>query len=113
LWRGFKNLNVQTESLDKGGTELAPMSTSTKLDIAAQYSTNGAPGERALIMKLKIEKNNYLSYGADVTWLSAFPGENERLFPPLTFLRPSERPTQTVTLEGITFTIVEVVPQLN
>lgn len=113
LWRGFKNLNVQTEFLDKGGTELAPMSTSTKLDIAAQYSTNGAPGERALIMKLKIEKNNYLSYGADVTWLSAFPGENERLFPPLTFLRPSERPTQTVTLEGITFTIVEVVPQLN
>ena len=113
LWRGFKNLHLQQKFLETGVTELAPMSTSTKLDIAAQYSTNGAAGESALIMKLKIDKNNFMSFGAGLKWLSAFPGEHERLFPPLTFLRPSDHPIQTVKVEGVTFTIVEVVPQLN
>ena len=46
--------------------------------------------------------------GADVAWLSAFPGEKEVLFPPLTYLSPTGR-TQKV---GDRFTIVEVTPRL-
>ena len=112
LWRGFKNLKVQKEFLEKGGTELAPMSTSTNLAIAADYSCNGAKGETALIMKLNIGKNDFMMYGAGLNWLSAFPGEDERLFPPLTYLKPTGRKQKEV-VEGISFTIVEVAPQLN
>ena len=112
LWRGFKNLLVQEEFLEKGGTELAPMSTTTNLEIAAGYSCHGAIGETALIMKLNIGKNDFMLYGAGLRWLSAFPGEDERLFPPLTYLKPTGKKQKEV-VEGITFTIVEVVPQLN
>ena len=112
LWRGFKDLEVEQEFLDQGGTELAPMSTSTDLRTAAQYSCNGRNGETALIMKLKIDKNDFMSYGAGLKWLSAFPGEEERLFPPLTYLRPTDRVTRE-TVDGVNFTIMEVVPQLN
>ena len=112
LWRGFKDLEVEQEFLDQGGTELAPMSTSTDLRTAARYSCNGRNGETALIMKLKIDKNDFMSYGAGLKWLSVFPGEEERLLPPLTYLRPTERVT-TETVDGVNFTIMEVVPQLN
>jgi len=78
-----------------------------KLKVAAQYSCTGAVGETALIMKLKIDKNDFMSYGAGLKWLSAFPGEDERLYPPLTYLKPTTR-TQSETVEGINFKIVEV-----
>jgi hypothetical protein len=110
LWRGMRGLRVHDEFLQNGGTELAPMSTSTNLAIAANYSCNGAEGETALIMKLKIPRNGFHQYGAGLGWLSAFPDEVERLFPPLTYLRPTERAQQNVTVEGIDFTIVEVEP---
>ena len=110
LWRGFQSLEVNNTFLQEGGTELAPMSTSTNLKVAAQYSCTGAVGETALIMKLKIDKNDFMSYGAGLKWLSAFPGEDERLYPPLTYLKPTTR-TQSETVEGINFTIVEVEPR--
>ena len=112
LWRGFKSLEVKNTFLQEGGTELAPMSTSTNLKVAAQYSCTGAFGETALIMKLKIDKNDFMSYGAGLKWLSAFPGEDERLYPPLTYLKPTSR-KQSEIVEGINFKIVEVEPTLN
>ena len=42
---------------------------------------------------------------SDISWLSAFPGEKEVLFPPLTFLKPTGR---AEVVEGYTF--VEVAP---
>ena len=113
LWRGFKNLQVQQKFLDGGGTELALMSTSSDLQTAAKYSCDcGQKDEKALILKLKIDKNNFMSYGAGLKWLSVFPGEEERLFPPLTFLSPTNRIIKE-TVEGVKFTIVEVEPRLN
>ena len=41
----------------------------------------------------------------EISWLSAFPGEKEVLFPPLTFLKPTGR---AEVVEGYTF--VEVAP---
>jgi len=29
-----------------------------------------------------------MEMGADIEWISMFPGEKETLFPPLTFLKP-------------------------
>ena len=75
-------LEVLDTFLRDGGTELAPMSTSTSLQVAADYSCRGRAGETALIMKINIRENDFMSFGADVRWLSAFPEEEERLFPP-------------------------------
>ena len=55
--------------------------------------------------------------GADITFLSAFPGEREFLYPPLTFLRPTGR-KEVVNIElrstgtMVEFTVVEVEPEM-
>ena len=46
--------------------------------------------------------------GADIAFLSAFPGEREVLFPPLTYLKPTKRREVLKLGEGATCTVVEV-----
>ena len=48
--------------------------------------------------------------GANLSWVSAFPGEAEVLFPPLTFLQPTGR-TMRVEVAGMAFHVVEVEPK--
>ena len=116
LWRGFKNLELQSGFLNGGGTELAPMSTSKLLKVAADYSCKGEVGETALIMKLSIPKNGFMNYGADLKWISAFPAEDEICYPPLTFLNPTFSgqiaKKEEFLLEGIHFTVIEVRPSI-
>ena len=61
----------------------------------------------AVLFMLKV--NNFLQYGAELKWLSAFPGESEYLFPPLTYLAPTGR-RETVRVDESEFTVVEVAP---
>ena len=108
LWRGMRNVRATTEFMTKGGTELAFMSTTTKLNVAVRYSLS----RHSLLFK--IVASNFMVYGADLGWLSAFPGEAEVLFPPLTYLQPTGR-TEQVDAEDcdgnrVTFTVVEVTP---
>ena len=42
---------------------------------------------RALVFKVR--STSFMDRGADLTFLSAFPAEQEFLFPPLTFLEPT------------------------
>ena len=116
LFRGMSNMIINDDEenafLKDGGTEVAPMSTSTKFEVAAQYSCNkGQEGESSLIMKLRIPTNGFMQYGVDVSWLSAFPAEGEILYPPLTFLNPTNK--KLFDIEGVTFTVVEVDPTWN
>mmetsp|Transcript_28835 Transcript_28835/g.78720 ORF Transcript_28835/g.78720 Transcript_28835/m.78720 type:complete len:123 (+) Transcript_28835:135-503(+) len=103
-WRGLKNVTVADAFLHQGGTELAPMSTTSNLAVAVQYSLSPS----SLILKLKT--NSFMERGANLSWVSAFPAEAEVLFPPLTFLHPTGR---TLTLEQVGFkvTVVEVEPK--
>ena len=105
LWRGMKNLRVGDEFMElrRGGTELAPMSTTTKLSVAAHYGLSGG----TLLFKIKVD--NVMQIGASLEFLTAFPGEAEVCFPPLTYLRPTgrEHKLQCGTTE---FNVVEVVP---
>ena len=51
--------------------------------------------------------------GASVNWLSAFPGEEEILFPPLTLLQKAEaEDIQSIHIEGKTWQAVVVEPRL-
>jgi len=49
-----------------------------------------------------------LERGADVQWLSMFPGESETLFPPLTFIQKTRTDAQVVEHDGVTINIVEL-----
>lgn len=108
LWRGMRNLTITDEFMAQrtGGTELAPMSTSTSLAVAASYGASRG----TLLFKVKVD--NAMVRGASLGWVSAFPTEAEVLFPPLTYLQPTGR-RQTVYMGSATFEIVEVQPILS
>ena len=117
LYRGLKDLKVPASFLKSGGTELAPMSTTTDLAVALKYSASA--GSSVL---LRIATSSFMARGADLTWLSAFPAEREKLYPPLTYLEPAEGkpdPPVVVTeeLDGVTrtatFHVVRVVPHFG
>jgi hypothetical protein len=103
LWRGMKNIKPSDEFKTLGGTELAPMSTTTDIKTAVEYSLSS---ESLIFM---IVTKNALQRGASLSWLSAFPTEEEICFPPLTYLQPTGR-KQVVEINGMRFTIVEVAP---
>ena len=49
--------------------------------------------------------------GADLSYLSAFPGEREFLFKPLTFLQPVGAPKK-LTLAGRAIVVIDVEPRV-
>ena len=107
LWRGLRDTEVTEAFSQNGGTELAPMSTTTSLEVAVQYA---AGAKSALIFKLRTD--SFMQRGASIGFLSAFPTEEEVLYPPLTYLKPTGK-TRTVAGKGRLFTVVEVVPQFG
>lgn len=92
LWRGMKDLTISDGFLESGGTEFACMSTTLSQETAFDFASSQAP------MILKLETKDFMSRGADISFLSVYPGESETLFPPLTFLRPIAK--ETVALDG-------------
>ena len=85
---------------------LAPMSTTTKLEVAVQYST----AQTSLLFKLRTD--SFMERGASIQFLSAFPAEEEVLYPPLTFLKPTGK-RMSMTHKERKITIVEVVPKFG
>ena len=79
----MKNVSMPKEILAQGGTELAPMSTTSNLKVAMEYSAS----PRAVLLRIQTE--DFMTRGPDISFLSAFPGEDEYLFPPLTYLSPT------------------------
>jgi len=81
------------------------MSTTTELGVALEY----ARSDCSLLLKLRTE--SFMQRGADLDFLSCFPGEHEVLFPPLTYLKPTGKSMQISFAEqGVAFRVVEVVP---
>ena len=106
LYRGMRNVDLPDEFARTGGTELAPMSTTADINIALSYSASA----QGVVLRLKTHSS--MERGADLTFLSCFPGEREFLFPPLTYLQPVKPITKkTVALGGATFTVIEVEPK--
>ena len=88
-----------------GGTEVAPMSTTSDMAVAVRYGLSAG----SLLFLLKVD--NFMQYGADLQWLSAFPTEAEVLYPPLTYLQPTGRVQLMIAGEN-KFKIVEVTPNI-
>ena len=86
------------------------MSSTTDADVAVRYSLSG----KSLIFK--IIPGSFMSVGADLQWLSAFPGEAEILYPPLTYLKPTGREdyVNVTRQEGqVAFKIIELEPYID
>ena len=94
LWRGLKDMEreLPPDIVSQGGTELAPMSTTTELQVAVQYSASHDP------MLMRVRTESFIERGADVSYLSAFPDEAEYLFPPLTYLRVTDYHSVDITV---------------
>jgi hypothetical protein len=82
FWRGMRNLKVSMQFMAQGGTEFACLSTSASPEIACKFADSECP------LVFKFTSPNFMSRGADISWLSVFPDEKETLYPPLTYLRP-------------------------
>ena len=102
VWRGMRSVRVSDAFMRQGGTELAFMSTTTDLRVAVRYALS----RHSLLFKLVAP--SFMALGAELQWLSAFPGEAEVLFPPLTFLQPTGRTDRV----GNSLTVVEVTPYI-
>lgn len=88
------------------------MSTTEDLDVAIRYAINGEDGA-SLGLIMKVRTSSFLERGADIQFISAFPGEKEFLYPPLTFLKPTnpnKEPVE-VMIKGSPFRVVEVEPK--
>ena len=109
----MRNMRPTDDFLNRGGSELAPCSTTPDLEIAVRYAKNweadDGQGEQALIFRLLCE--NFMQRGPDLKFLSAFPHEQEALYPPLTFFKPiAGAEPEHLTYGGTEFTIVDVRP---
>jgi hypothetical protein len=102
LWRGMRDLQVTDEFMSKGGTELACMSTSTSVDVVAEYAKSKQP------LLFRLQTDDFLNRGADISWVSFYPSEKEILYPPLTYLRPVSRKK----IENSSGFVVTVVPTI-
>lgn len=80
------------------------MSTSSNLEVALSYSNKA---ERRLIFK--VVTDSFMELGADLQYLSAFPGEVEFLYPPMTLLTPTGS-KQVIQAGNVTVEVVEVRP---
>ena len=74
----MKDVAAPEEFLQRGGTELAPMSTTSNLRVAMEHS---APQKTQNAVLLRLLTEDFMTRGPDISFLSAFPGESEHLFP--------------------------------
>ena len=89
----------------EGGCELAPMSTTSDAAVAVQYSASDA----GVVLRLRTE--SAMERGADLGYLSAFPGEKEYLFPPLCYLQPTGQ-AWDIEMAHKNLTVIEVRPRI-
>jgi hypothetical protein len=104
FWRGLSNVAVADDFKRRGGTEMGCMSTTEIVPVARLFAKVGQVASPLLI---KVESKSLMDCGASIPWLSVYQGEEEVLFPPLTFLRPIGEPV--VDEEGCT--VITVQPQ--
>ncbi|EOD25033.1 hypothetical protein EMIHUDRAFT_237988 [Emiliania huxleyi CCMP1516] len=92
LFRGMKSVELPPNFLNEGG-------------VAVEYSISTTS------VILRIATSSAVKRGVGVKWLSAFPAEEEILFPPLTHMQ-AVGTLETFTLDGNAWTIVTVEPTL-
>ena len=83
------------------------MSTTSNLKVALEYSSQG---DSSLILKIRTE--TFMARGASIRFISAFPGEEECLYPALTYMKPTGK-VEVFTVNQREITVVEVAPHFG
>ena len=101
LWRGMRDTILTNEFKERGGAELAPMSTSREKTVALTYADSTCP----LVFQ-------YVTKGMDrpgvsLDFLSVYPNEREYVYPPMTYLQYVGQ-----HVEG-DVTVVQVMPRIG
>ena len=109
LWRVYRDVQVTSKLLEEGGTELAPLSTSSNPAVAIRFAVQNRKSNSCLLFRIVTDNN--LQRGANLKFLSMFPGEDEILYAPLTFLQATGR-IQEVHHGEDKITVVEVKPTM-
>ena len=104
----MRNLRATEEFESMGGSEFAPMSTTSDPRVAVAYGAS-RNSEAGCSLLFKVATSSFMERGADLSWCSAFPGESEFLYPPLTYLQPTSR-REVVRLGSNDFTVIELTP---
>ena len=86
----------------RGGVEMAFLSTTKDRNVALEYASNGHSSSHVFEMQMGM-----VDRGADLSWLSQYPHEQEICFPPLTGLE-----VQGTRVDGATL-VVEVRASVN
>jgi hypothetical protein len=93
--------------MQEGGSELAPMSTTEDRGIALKYS---ATGNKSVL--LRIRTTNFMDRGSSLRWISAFPHEEEYLYPPITYLKPRYDKPEIFKIGHVEYQVVDVTAQM-
>ena len=101
LYRGFKDRVPTDDFMERGGSELATMSTTSSLEVALRYASSAMP------MLLRLKVSTFVERGADISFCSAFPAESEVVYPPMTFMLPLyRRDIDNVTVIDVAIRVV-------
>jgi hypothetical protein len=109
FYRGMIDLQVTDEFLAVGGTEMSCMSTTSSKTVAADF----AKESKTSPLLFKLLSNDFMSHGADISFLSVYPEEKEILYPPLTYLCPINREIKIEIIDGREYQVVEVKPSFG
>jgi hypothetical protein len=80
------------------------MSTSKSDKVAESFAKSKCP------LIFKFETTSFMTRGADIGFLSVYPGEEEFLYPPLTFLRSIEAKKERIGDNGELALVATVEP---
>ena len=105
-------MEIDGDFLSVGGTEVAPMSTTTDLRVAVSYSVGFDPSNARRTLLFKLRAGSFMDRGAELSYLSCLPGEAEMAFPPLTYLSPSGR-REVFKVGGVELECIEVEPRFS
>jgi hypothetical protein len=107
FWRGMKDLGLDSAAfLEKGGTDFGCVSTSANESVAVHNFAAGS-----LPMVFRVVSKGAMDRGADISFLSVFPSEEEYVYPPLTYLRATKIKMEKIC--GVKLLVATVEPTMS
>jgi hypothetical protein len=105
LWRGLKDVGITGQFMTEGGTDYACVSTTASQEVAVlNFAASSLP------LVFRIVTKNCINRGADISFLSVYPNEQEFLYPPLTYLHCVKMERETLC--GVQLLVATVEPTM-
>jgi len=86
FWRGLR-MEPSDEFVARGATDLAFMPTMKTDRKVAERSVTSDGAQASTLLRLQLTT---AQCGADISWLSCFPGESDHIFPPGCYIEPKQ-----------------------